>query len=162
MKPERLVGLHRVLALVLQLVGAHLVQEPDAASLLPEVDEDAAPRSGDDRERLGELISAVAALRPEHVARETLRVHPHQDGVVAADLAHGERQDHAVVHRGLVGDGVEGAVRRRQERGGGPPDQLVLLDAVLDQVLDGDHPEAVPRGERGELRQARHLAPARP
>src|SRR5215470_18987973 len=33
MKPERDVGLDRVLALVLELVGAHLVQEPDPASL---------------------------------------------------------------------------------------------------------------------------------
>ena len=85
-------------------------------------------------------------------------MHPHQDRVVPADLAHGEGQDHAVVHRGLVGDRVEGAVGRRQQRGRGPADQLVLLDAVLDQVLDGDHAKPVPLGELGELRQARHLA----
>src|SRR5262249_15178121 len=54
------VRLDGVASAVLQGVGADLVREPDPASLLVEVDEDAAPRHRDGRERLAELVAAVA------------------------------------------------------------------------------------------------------
>ncbi len=41
-------------------------------------------------------------------------------------------------------------------RGGGPPDELLLVDAVLDQGLDGDGLEVELACERHQLRQARH------
>src|SRR2546426_953207 len=57
---QRGVGLDRVLALVLKLVGAHLVEQPDPAPLLPHVDEDPAPFGLDPGESLVELKPAVA------------------------------------------------------------------------------------------------------
>ena len=99
-----MVGLDRVLALVLELVGAHLVEEPDPAPLLPHVDEDAAPLGLDPLQGLVELEPAIAAARVEDVARQALGVHADQHGRVAGHRAHHEGQRHAAVDRGVVGD----------------------------------------------------------
>src|SRR5262249_16717463 len=55
LEAEGLVGLHGVLAVVLDLVGAQLVDEADAAPFLAHVHEDAAALALDDGERLVEL-----------------------------------------------------------------------------------------------------------
>ena len=68
------VRLDRVEALLLQLVGAELVQQPDPAPLLGHVEEHAAALARDLRERLLELLAAVAAQRVEDVAGEALGV----------------------------------------------------------------------------------------
>ena len=68
------VGLDRVGALLLQLVGAQLVQQADPAPLLGEVEEDAAALALDHRQRRVELLAAVAAHAVEDVAGEALAV----------------------------------------------------------------------------------------
>ena len=72
------VGLDGVHAGVLQLVGADLVHEADAAPLLAHVEDDAAALGGDARHGGVQLLAAVAAPRAEHVAREALGVHAHE------------------------------------------------------------------------------------
>ena len=62
-------------ALVLQVVGAQLVQQADPAALLGEVEQDAAALVLDHRERRLELLAAVAAQRVEDVAGQALGVH---------------------------------------------------------------------------------------
>ena len=64
--------------LLLQLVGAQLVQQADAAALLREVEQHAAALLLDHRERRLELLAAVAAQRVEDVAGEALGVHAHE------------------------------------------------------------------------------------
>src|SRR2546425_908741 len=61
MEAQRRVGFDRVLALVLKLVGAHLVEKPDPAPLLPHINEDPAPLRLDPGESLVELKPAVAS-----------------------------------------------------------------------------------------------------
>src|SRR6266478_8087830 len=63
-----------------------------------------------------------------------------------------------LVHRGLVDDDLELAVLGGHAGGGGAADQLLLVDAVLDQGLDRDHLEPVLATERHQLGQARHAA----
>ena len=78
-KAEPLVGLDGVgVVLVLQRVGADLVEQADAAALLAQVDQHAAALGSDRRERGIALGAAVAAQRVERVAGEALGVHPHQ------------------------------------------------------------------------------------
>ena len=77
-QPEALVGFDRVQAVLLQAVGAQLVQQPDAAALLGEVQQHALALALDHRQGRFELLAAVAAQRVEHVAGEALRVHPHE------------------------------------------------------------------------------------
>ena len=89
------VGVDRVGAAVLRHIGAQLVDEPDAAAFVPgRVDEDAAPFSGDGAQRELQLDAAIAAQRSECVAREALRVEPHEHVLAVADVA----MDHRDVH----------------------------------------------------------------
>ena len=69
------VGVDRVHPLVLQVVGAQLVQQADPAALLGEVEQDAGALALDHRQRGLELLAAVAAQRVEDVAGQALGVH---------------------------------------------------------------------------------------
>ncbi len=75
---EALVGLDGVQAVLLQPVGAQLVQQADAAALLGQVEQHALALALDHRQRRSQLPAAVAALRVEDVAGEALRVHAHE------------------------------------------------------------------------------------
>src|SRR5262245_22149991 len=89
-EPELEVGLDRVAALVLERVGADLVGEADASSLLVQVDQHAAARRGDQIERLAELVATVASLGAEHVSGQAFRVQPHQHRRLALHVAEHE------------------------------------------------------------------------
>ena len=74
------VGLDGVEALVLQLVGAELGHQADAAAFLLLVDQDAGAFVGDALHRELELLAAVAAERAEDIAGEALRVDADEGG----------------------------------------------------------------------------------
>ena len=78
LEAERLVGFHGIGALVLEFVGAQLVQQPDAAPFLVLVDEQAAALLGDALERQFQLRAAVAAQAVEDVSGEALGMDAHQ------------------------------------------------------------------------------------
>src|SRR5215470_1426619 len=156
LEAQGLIGFHGVLAVVLDLVGPQLVDEADPTSLLAHVHEDAAAFTLDDRERLVELRAAVAPARAEHVTGEALRVHAYENGLVGAHVALDEGHGEAIVHRGLIGDAGEVAVVGGKLGGRGPPYELLLVDAVLDQVLDGDAQEPVALREGEEIGHPRH------
>ena len=85
------VGVHRVVALLLQLISADLVAEADPAALVAaQVDEDPPPFLFDEVERRLQLGAAVAAERAEHVAGQALGVDPHQHVLGPGHLAHHE------------------------------------------------------------------------
>ena len=76
-RPSSQVGVDGVVALLLELVGADLVAEADAAALVAaQVDEDARALLLDQVERGLQLGPAVAAQRAEDVAGQALGVHP--------------------------------------------------------------------------------------
>ena len=75
---ERGVGVDRIEAGVLKLVGAHLVGEADAAAFLREIKDDAAAGLLQPRQRKPELVAAIAAPRAEHVAGEAGRMDAHR------------------------------------------------------------------------------------
>ena len=77
-QPELEVGVDGVEPAVLQLVGAQLVEQPDPAALLGEVEQHAAALALDLRQRRLELLAAVAAQRVEDVAGQALGVHAHE------------------------------------------------------------------------------------
>src|SRR5215475_7661621 len=74
LEPERMIGLDRVDARVLQLVGPQFGHQPDAASLLTLIDHQSATFLRDRLHGEVELAAAVAAHRAEHLAGEALRV----------------------------------------------------------------------------------------
>jgi hypothetical protein len=95
-KAEALVGLERIEPLILQAIGAQLVDEADPAPLLAQIEQHA-PAAARARlvrhgvERGIELGAAIAFEAAEDVAGEALRMEPHQRRTVAALLADDER-----------------------------------------------------------------------
>src|SRR5437899_1663149 len=155
---ERDVGRNPVLALILELVRAHLVEEPDPTALLPHVHEDPAPLGLDPAERLVELEATVAPARVEDVPGQALGVDADEHRRVAGHRAHHQRERHAAVDRGVVGNRGELSVVGRKLGRRDPPDQFFLVNPILDEVPDRNHLEGVRRRELCQLRHARHAA----
>ena len=92
-KSEAAVGVDRVVAVLLEHVGAELVREPDPASLVVcRIDEDTASFSCNLARCLPELGAAVAAERSKRITGQTFGVEPSQDGPAVADLPAHERE----------------------------------------------------------------------
>ena len=142
-QPEPHVRVDRVEPLLLEPVGAQLVQQADAAPLLGEVEQHAAPLLVDAQHRVLELLAAVAAQRVEDVAGEALGVHAHEHVLLARDLAPDHRHVVLVVHERAVADHVEVAELRGQLGLDHALDELVVAAPVGDQVGDRDHLQAV-------------------
>jgi hypothetical protein len=90
-----------------------------------------------------QLVAAVAAKRPEDVARQALAVDADEDGVVLADLALDQGQVGVLLDVALIGHGRELAVARRQVGLAHGVDQGIELGAVADERLDGGDLQAV-------------------
>src|SRR5712671_4088167 len=88
---EREIRVHGVEAGILQLVGAQLRHETDAAAFAIVVDDQSAVFRRDEAHREVELRGAIAAQRPEHLAGHALRLQAHERRA-AAELAMNERQ----------------------------------------------------------------------
>src|SRR6185437_5562433 len=116
------------------LVGGELVQQADPAALLAHVEEDAAALARDLRERLLELLAAVAAQRVEDVAREALGVDADEHVLGALDVARDEGDVHLAGQLLAEGDRRELPVARRQPDGRAALDELLVAAAVLDEV----------------------------
>src|SRR5215469_3897189 len=142
---EALVGLHRVQALVvLQRVGLDLVLEPDPPALLAHVEDDPPALLLDHLHGRVELLATIAALGAEGVAGQALAVNAHEHGVVGADLTFHQSHvidmvDVVLVHIRAELSGERGGKHRL----GRAAHQLLVAQAVLDQVRNGDDLEAV-------------------
>ena len=73
---EMLVGLDRVVTLILQVVGADLVEQADAAAFLAQVEQHATAFVGNALERFLQLVAAIAAHREQCIASQALGMHP--------------------------------------------------------------------------------------
>ena len=156
---ERQVGVHGVGALVLQLVGAELVQQADPAALVPaDVEHDAATLGGHRVQGRVQLRSAVTAQRTQHVAGQALGVDPDQNVLAVTDVAVDQRDQLAVGDRADVADGAELALRQGKSGVGDLADLHLARAAVGDQVGDRDQRQPVPAGEHPQLGQPRHGA----
>ena len=152
------VGVDRVVALLLQLIGRDFGHQPDAAAFLVEIEHHSFALFFDELHGLVQLVAAVAALAAEDVARDTGGMHTHQDGLAGLPLAFDEGYVLLAVAFLAEGDEAEVAIL------GGHVDFLALFDEVLitqaigNQVADGDDVQPVRFGEGLQLGQARHRA----
>ncbi len=94
----------------------------------------------------------------EDIAGETLRVHPHQHVVLAADIALHQSDVLAAIDGVGVGEHSERAELGRQLSLRHPLNQPLGLQAVGDDLGDGHEPDAVPLGEGLQLRAPSHGA----
>src|SRR5262249_62204319 len=139
---ERLVGLHRVEAvLLLELIRAQLGEQADAAAFLRHVEQHAPAGLADLGHRLVQLRAAVAQQALEDVAGQALAVDAHEHRLLLyrhaaidleADAADAQRQVRFGIDHGGVGDELEIAVQGRQGYGELAADQALALPAVLD------------------------------
>ena len=156
-KTELQVRLDGVRAAVLEVVGADLVQQADAAPFLPEVHEDAAALGGDGLHGGVALRAAVAAQRVEAVPGEAFAVHAHEQGL-GGDVAHDERDVFRAAEGVLEADEAELAVLGGQTGFRHELHEGIMFHAVGDKGLDAADLQAVPLAEREEVREAAHLA----
>ncbi len=105
-----------------------------------------------------ELGLAVAALRAEDVPGEALAVHPHEDRVVAANIAPHQRDVRDMGDHVLVGVGGDGAVLGRQRGRRSPDDEPLVATPVGDQVRNGHDLDVVLGCEAIEIGSTRHAA----
>ena len=125
LEAELEVGLDRVETLLLELVGAQLVEQPDPAALLGEVEQDARAFLLDPREGALELLAAVAAPRVEHVAGQALGVDTDEHVLLPLDVALDERDVLLAGQRLAIGDRLEVAVVGREAHGDDALDELL-------------------------------------
>ena len=107
---QPLVGFHGVGALILQFVGAQLVQQADAAPFLMLVDQQAAAFVGDRLQRQFKLRAAIAAQAVEDVAGQALR-----NGCAPAAAADRRQIAHLQHHRFFHAIRPDGLRIRRSE-----------------------------------------------
>ena len=153
------VRLHRVVALVLQRVGAHLVAEADAATLVAAQVHDHAVAL------LGDRLLARSSCSPQ-----SQRIDPNTSPVrhsectrtstlsLPATSPRDERDVLGAVEQRLEHVRGEVAVDRGDARLGNPAHELLAPAAVADQVGDRDDHEVVLGRETLEVGQARHRA----
>ncbi len=115
---EALIGFDGIGAAILQLIGANLVEQTDAAAFLTQIEQHAAAFGGNALERFLQLIAAVTAHREEGVAGQALGMHAAQHRRAVIDVAQG--QGDVVLAGGLILETVHGEGRpgRWQPRGG--------------------------------------------
>src|ERR1019366_9113302 len=78
LKPELFVRLHSIGAMILQLIGAQFVHQPDTAAFLMLANDETSPLTGNLPERDLELSPAIAPQAVENVSRQALRVDAQQ------------------------------------------------------------------------------------
>ena len=137
---ELFVGLEGVEALVLQGVGAQLVDQSDAAAFLGEIKDDAGAHRANMAHRAAQLIAAIAPQAADQIAGETLRMQPHHHRLA-------RRQRFADDDRQMLGAAVAGAkgddgrvlgVGQRHPRRAHPIERGRRAIAVMGDVGDAD------------------------
>ncbi len=152
------IRLDRVHALFLQFVGTQLVAEANAPTLLPAHVQEHAAVLADELHGGGELFAAVATEAPENVARKAFAVHAHVNRLAEVGVARDPRHMFHAVGLALVGVCGKVAVLGRHMRSGHALHQLLILEAVVDEVADGDNLEAELLRHFLKLRHAGHGA----
>ena len=127
-RPEAqgVVGIHGVEAGVLQFVSPQLRHQADATALLMFVDHQPAAFRGDGPHGNLQLVVAVTAQRPEHLAGEALRMDAHERsalGQIAEDQCErGIRVSSAVHNHALKRHGLKHSPLGGHPGGGDSPD----------------------------------------
>ena len=137
------VGIDRVKALVLQAVRAQLVEQPDAASLLAQVEDHPGLLLADGAQRRHQLVAAVTSQRAQCVTGKALAVDA--DGHVVLTEGIALDDGHVVLAVAVVpeADDMEGPEDGGQVRHGGDPDADVVSPQAITFVVGSRGDELV-------------------
>ncbi len=86
------VGVHGVVAVVLQVVGPQLAQQPNASTFLAQIEQHALAFYGDLAHGFVELRAAIAAQGAKYIPGEALGMHPNQHIFLVRHIAHHQGQ----------------------------------------------------------------------
>src|SRR2546428_13330600 len=92
LESQMMIGLNGVVSLVLQFIRQQLIHQPNTASFLQLVNQDAASALRNRLHRKMKLISTIAPSRSENIAGHTLRVDADQCCLSAGWCADHERE----------------------------------------------------------------------
>src|ERR1700730_2200218 len=118
---EPAICFHRVETVVLQFIGLQFIDQANAAAFLREIEHNAGRFFCDFPERKLELCAAVAPLRRENVAGETLRVDAHERPLRAPNLAMLDRNGLSLLTRAFDPEDCKSAETSGQPRRGHDP-----------------------------------------
>ncbi len=158
LEAQRQVRIQRVKAIILQLVGAQLVHQPDAAALLAHVQHDAAALGLHSIHGRRQLLAAIAAHRAERIPGQTLGMHAHKHVIALPDIPADQRNVVLAVQAVHIGARCELAVHSGQLRARHAFHQLIVALAIFLQRLDADHLEPQPIAQLGQFGRAHHQA----
>src|SRR5690606_8857147 len=115
---QALVGFDGIGALVLQLVGANLVQQTDTATFLAQIEQRTTPLVGNGLQRGFQLEAAITTQAEQRIAGQALRMQATQHGPAIGDIAH--RQYDMLLAGVLVEKTMHGEhTERRRQLGSG-------------------------------------------
>ena len=90
---EMMIGFNGVVPGVLELIGLQLIHQADAPSFLKLIDQDSGAAFGNSFQREVELIAAIAAAGPEHIAGQALGMDAQQGRLFGNRIPHHEREN---------------------------------------------------------------------
>ena len=152
------VGIYGVVSLLLKLVGCNLVHETYAAAFLLKVDYGSTAFLVYHLHCLVELLSAVTAHTAEDISGHAAGVHAYHNGFVLVPIALDE--GYVLQAVALLAEGYDAEVSPlgRQVCLDAFLDKGFLLEAICNEVADGDNLETMLLGNLLELWQACHGA----
>ena len=152
------VGIDGVVALLLEFIGSNLCHQPDASSLLVEIEDDALSLFVNHLHRFVELVAAVAAGRAEDVACDAGGVDTHQNRFVRFPRTFDEGNVFQTVALLAEGDEAEVTVTGRHIYFFTLFHEAFVLETIGDEVFDGQNAESLFFCKFLELRHACHGA----
>ncbi len=140
------VGVHGVVAVLLQFVGGYFVPEPYAPSFLIEVDDHSLPFLFDETHGAVELFSAITTAASEDVARHATAVHTNEQGFIVLPRAHVDGHVFQPVALLAKGDDAEVTVLGGEVGLLATLDERLTLKSVGDEVTNTDELDAESKG----------------
>ncbi len=146
---QPLIRLHRIQPLFLQRIRMQLIRQPNPAALLPQIDQHAFPFLLDHLHRRRKLRPAVAPRRPKtSPVKHSLCTRTSTGSSCTITFPSVSRSPTPPLHRARCGCGsIDALIRmqlkrppsRRQRHAFNPPDKLLALQPIADQIRDRAH-----------------------
>ena len=154
------VGIYRIIALLLQLIGTQLVNQTDTTAFLTQVQQQAAAFLVNGLKCCSQLLAAVTACRTKGIAGQALRVYTAEHRLTICNIAHG--QGNMMLAGQLIDKAVnlKMSVFGRHICAGNFLDQgfFLVAHAVSNQVSNGNHDQTMLLGKLDQLSGTHHGA----
>ena len=154
------VGIYRIIALLLQLIGTQLVNQTDTTAFLTQVQQQTAAFLVNGLKCCSQLLAAVTACRTKGITGQALRVYTAEHRLTICNITHGQG------NMMLAGQLIDKAVNLKMSVFGGHicagnflhQGFFLVAHAVSDQVRNGNHDQIMLLGKLDQLGGTHHGA----